>query len=76
MNKKNGVDDRTMLMERLMQLAAVLPNTSRTRDGLTTSFLNELWSSLDHPPMLYVGDEVIYRKADGSFNVSLAWRFN
>lgn len=55
-----------MIMERVIQVVASLPSRSKLRDELTNSFLNELWYSLDHPPLLYVGDDFNYRKADGS----------
>jgi hypothetical protein len=63
------VDDKTMIMERVIQLVSNLPSGSRTRTELTNTFLNELWYSLDHPPLLYVGDRFKYRMADGSYNV-------
>lgn len=31
-------------------------------------FLGELWNSLQHPPLSYLGDEFAYRSADGSNN--------
>ncbi|KAI0473051.1 linoleate diol synthase [Xylariaceae sp. FL0804] len=62
------VDDKTMIMERTIQLVAGLPHSSRLRVELTDQFLNELWDTLDHPPLLYVGDKFRYRMADGSWN--------
>ncbi len=32
--------------------------------------IDELWNSLQHPPMSYLGDNFTYRQADGSNNVS------
>ncbi|KAJ0163325.1 Linoleate 10R-lipoxygenase [Colletotrichum tanaceti] len=61
-------DDRTMIMERTIQIVAKLPHNSRLREQLTNTFIEELWGSLDHPPMLYMGDEFKYRRADGSYN--------
>ncbi|ROT38441.1 linoleate diol synthase [Sodiomyces alkalinus F11] len=61
-------DDKTMIMERTIQLVAKLPHNSKTRDELTNAFVQELWDSLDHPPLLYVGDDAKYRRADGSNN--------
>lgn len=52
------------------QLVAGLPSTSKMRVDLTNSFLDELWDSLQHPPMSYLGDDFAYRSADGSNNVS------
>lgn len=64
------VDDKTMIMERVIQLVSNLPSDSGNRVVLTNNFLNELWYSLDHPPMLYVGERFQYRMPDGSHNVS------
>jgi hypothetical protein len=61
-------DDKTMIMERVIQLVAGLPDNSRLREELTNVFLNELWYTLDHPPLLYVGEKHQYRMADGSWN--------
>ncbi|KAI1800009.1 heme peroxidase [Daldinia bambusicola] len=62
------VDDKTMIMERVIQLVAGLPSNSRLREELTNTFLNELWYTLDHPPLLYIGEKHEYRMADGSWN--------
>jgi linoleate 10R-lipoxygenase len=35
---------------------------------LTAAFLDELWNSLPHPPLSYLGDDYKYRSADGSNN--------
>lgn len=70
-NKAGGskqIDDKTMIMERVIQLVADLPPDSRLRVKLTNTFLTELWDTLDHPPMNYIGDEFSYRTADGSNN--------
>ncbi|OTB02795.1 hypothetical protein M426DRAFT_61578 [Hypoxylon sp. CI-4A] len=61
-------DDKTMIMERVIQLVAGLPDKSRLRKELTNTFLNELWYTLDHPPLLYLGEKHEYRMADGSWN--------
>jgi hypothetical protein len=63
-------DDKTMLMERVIQLVSNLPSKSKLRVELTNSLLGDLWYSLEHPPSLYVGDKYQYRQADGSYNVS------
>ena len=71
-NKLTGngiIDDKTMIMERVIALVADLPHQSKLREELTNTFLNELWHSLEHPPLLYVGDEFQFRSADGSNNV-------
>jgi hypothetical protein len=62
------VDDKTMVMERLIQAVAGLPPLSKNRVELTNGFIGELWNTLDHPPQSYMGDDFMYRKADGSNN--------
>ncbi|SPN99237.1 related to linoleate diol synthase [Cephalotrichum gorgonifer] len=65
----NGItDDKTMIMERVIALVADLPHQSMLREKLTNTLLNELWYSLEHPPLLYIGNEFKYRTADGSNN--------
>ncbi|KAL2260217.1 hypothetical protein VTK26DRAFT_5855 [Humicola hyalothermophila] len=62
------VDDKTMIMERVIQLVSNLPSNSKLRVELTNTFLSELWYTLEHPPSRYVGDKYQYRQADGSNN--------
>ncbi|KAK8076499.1 hypothetical protein PG994_003771 [Apiospora phragmitis] len=62
------IDDKTMIMERTIQLVAGLPHNSRLREELTNQFINELWNTLDHPPLLHIGEKHQYRMADGSWN--------
>ncbi|KAK4186268.1 heme peroxidase [Podospora australis] len=62
------MDDKTMQMEKVIQLVSNLPSNSKLRVELTNTFLGELWNSLEHPPMLYVGEKFHYRQADGSYN--------
>lgn len=57
-------------MERVIQLAASLPDGSETRTKLTGTLIKSLWDSLLHPPLSYLGNEHEYRTADGSNNVS------
>lgn len=66
------IDDKTYLMERIVQLAADLPVTSRTSATLTNAFLNVLWTDLQHPPQSYLGHKFIFRNADGSGN-NILW---
>ncbi|KAG8625209.1 hypothetical protein KVT40_006960 [Elsinoe batatas] len=62
------VDDKTMLMERVIQLVADLPDKSQTRTDLTNQFIDQLFFSVQHPPLSYLGDQFKYRQADGSHN--------
>lgn len=55
-------------MERMIQLSARLPPTSKLRVSLTTKQVGQLWNSLQHPPLSYCGDKFTYRQADGSYN--------
>ncbi|KAJ5916387.1 hypothetical protein N7504_000402 [Penicillium tannophilum] len=75
-NKASGelVDDKTYLMERIIQLVADMPGHSKNRVELTNGFLDELWTSLPHPPLSFMGDDYKYRSADGSNNnPTLPW---
>lgn len=45
------VDDKTYLMERIIQMVADLPGNSKNRTELTSVFLDELWNSIPHPPL-------------------------
>ena len=82
LGSSNLADDKTMLMEKLIQvslslefrhirtkigqLVANLPGTSKTRVKLTEVLVDELWGSLEHPPASMLGDKYNYRQADGS----------
>lgn len=55
-------------MERVIQLTSRLPPTSKVRVLLTTTQVDQLWDSLQHPPLSYLGDEFSYRQADGGSN--------
>jgi linoleate 8R-lipoxygenase / 9,12-octadecadienoate 8-hydroperoxide 8R-isomerase len=70
--KGKPVDDKDYLMERVIQIVSELPVTSSTSEKLTHSFLGLLWKDLQHPPISYLGDDYIYRKADGSNN-NIRW---
>ncbi|KAH6618562.1 heme peroxidase [Boeremia exigua] len=61
-------DDKTYLMEGLIRTAAALPDGSKMRDTLTTTFVTQLWNDLEHPPQSYLGAKYQYRSADGSNN--------
>ncbi|THC96109.1 hypothetical protein EYZ11_004431 [Aspergillus tanneri] len=72
--KGEHTDDKTMLMERIIQLVSGLPGNSKNRVELTNAFLDQLWGSLPHPPLSYMGDDYAYRNADGSNNnPTLPW---
>ena len=64
----NLVDDKTYIMERVIQLASELPLDSKSGVGLTNGFLRQLWNDLDHPPLSNLGSGSKYRSADGSGN--------
>ncbi|RPA72611.1 putative fatty acid oxygenase PpoA [Ascobolus immersus RN42] len=55
-------------MERAIQLSARLPALSKNRLKLTAQQVDQLWDSLQHPPLSYLGSEFNYRKPDGSCN--------
>ncbi|GME51790.1 Cytochrome P450 [Neofusicoccum parvum] len=68
--KRELIDDKSYLMERVIQLVADLPSNSSTRVDLTNTFVDELWDCLQHPPLSYLGDQFSYRQADGSYNAA------
>lgn len=61
-------DDNHHLLERLVQLLAKLPPHSKQMKGLSNGFVNQLWTTLDHPPVSSLGNQYKYRRADGSYN--------
>ncbi|KAK8256469.1 hypothetical protein IWZ00DRAFT_541955 [Phyllosticta capitalensis] len=67
-SKGKPVKDREMTMEKMIALTASLPRNSTTRKKLTGIVIDTLWTSLQHPPMSYMGDKFSYRTPDGSFN--------
>ncbi|PYH92083.1 peroxidase [Aspergillus ellipticus CBS 707.79] len=72
--KGEYINDKTMLMERVIQMVAGLPGNSKARTDLTNAFLDQLWGSLPHPPLSFMGEEFAYRSADGSNNnPTLPW---
>lgn len=62
------IDDKTYLMERIIELVSELPPNEKKSDTLTNSFLTQLWNDLEHPPNSYLGYDFSFRKADGSNN--------
>lgn len=65
------INDKSYFMERLIKLASDLPLTSKNGIKLTNSLVSKLWSDLQHPPSSFLGEEYIYRRADGSNNVCI-----
>jgi len=65
-------DDKTYIMEGVIRLASQLPLASPAGKCVTNSFLTQLWNDLQHPPLSYMGDNFMYRKADGSNN-NIMW---
>ncbi|KAL8388136.1 hypothetical protein RB595_009431 [Gaeumannomyces hyphopodioides] len=61
-------DDQKFLLERLIQLLAKLPPASREGKRLTDGLVNDLWDSLDHPPVASLGKGFSFREPDGSKN--------
>jgi hypothetical protein len=56
-------------MEKIIQLIASLPSTSKLQVQLTGTLISKLWVTLQHPPLSYLGAGFKYRTADGSNNV-------
>lgn len=55
----------------MKQLVSGMPPLSKTRVDLTNAFIDQLWNSLQHPPLSYLGEKYAYRSGDGSYNVRL-----
>ncbi|KAJ6259386.1 Psi-producing oxygenase [Drechslerella dactyloides] len=62
------IDDRTYITERIIQLVADLPTSSRNRVTVTNDFIDRLWNCHRHPQPTYLGEKYTYRQADGSYN--------
>ncbi|GAA5936600.1 peroxidase/cytochrome P450 family protein [Sporobolomyces koalae] len=62
-----AMDDRKMLLERVIVLLYSLPPDSKIGDVLENAFIRLLWNDLQHPPVTFVGKSK-YRSADGSGN--------
>ncbi|PYH67779.1 peroxidase/cytochrome P450 family protein [Aspergillus vadensis CBS 113365] len=67
-SKGKPIDDRQMLMEKVIAIVAMLPRTSKSRQRLTGILVDQLWQSLEHPPLSYFGNKYQYRTPDGSYN--------
>ncbi|GLA37646.1 hypothetical protein AnigIFM63309_004597 [Aspergillus niger] len=66
--KGKPIDDRQMLMEKVIAIVSMLPRTSKSRQRLTSILIDQLWQSLEHPPLSYFGNKYQYRTPDGSYN--------
>ena len=64
--------DKAYMMETVIRLAFRLPLASPAGICVTNSYLTQLWNDLKHPPLSYMGDNFMYRKADGSNN-NIMW---
>ncbi|KAI5810761.1 fatty acid oxygenase, partial [Pyronema omphalodes] len=74
------IDDRQYVVEKIVQLAASLPDHSENQVKLTGQLIRSLWNVLQHPPMQYLSNpgavaepegkttDIRYRSADGSYN--------
>ncbi|KAF7543942.1 hypothetical protein G7Z17_g10338 [Cylindrodendrum hubeiense] len=62
------IDDKTMIMERTIQIVAGLSDHSKVQEVLTNTLIDQLWNSIEHPQMLYMGDSYRFRQPDGSNN--------
>lgn len=55
-------------MEKIIQLAASLPDESRGQSELSAGIIGALWNNIQHPPLSLQGHTYRYRAADGSNN--------
>ncbi|MCJ1314518.1 hypothetical protein MMC25_008200 [Agyrium rufum] len=62
------INDKTYFMERLIQLISKLPVNSVFQTDLTNILITDLWTTLPHPPLTFLGDNYQYRQPDGSYN--------
>ncbi|KAL9107982.1 MAG: hypothetical protein Q9227_007197 [Pyrenula ochraceoflavens] len=67
-NSHHIIDDRKYPMEKVIKLAAELPKSSENGKKMTNSLLVQLWNDLQHPPRAFLGEQYMYRQADGSNN--------
>jgi len=57
-------------MERLIQVVSHMPRSSENRNLITGGLVGQLFDSLQHPPLSYVGEKFQYRDPDGRYNAS------
>jgi linoleate 10R-lipoxygenase len=55
-------------MEYVIRLSSHLPSTSLNRLKLTAQQVDQLWNTLQHPPLSLLGNDYIFRRADGGNN--------
>lgn len=69
-HKKHGgyTDDKTYIMEYVIRLSSHLPANSMTRLKLTVQQVDQLWNTLQHPPLSLVGNAHRFRQPDGGSN--------
>ncbi|TVY82279.1 Psi-producing oxygenase A [Lachnellula suecica] len=65
---KGVQDDNKFLLEHLVSTISKLDINSKLSSQLTTSFIDNLWNGLPHPPLSSLGSKYKYRAADGSDN--------
>ncbi|SNX87067.1 putative dioxygenase Ssp1 [Melanopsichium pennsylvanicum] len=63
-----GLDDRKLLLERLVTLLASLPVTSKVSQTLSDALISIIWADLPHPAVSFVGPQHRFRRPDGSDN--------
>ncbi|KAF8465354.1 heme peroxidase [Kalaharituber pfeilii] len=61
-------DDKTYTMEYVIRLSAHLPTDSLHRLKLTALQVDQLWNTLQHPPMSLLSNEYRFRQPDGGHN--------
>lgn len=62
----------TVQMEYVIRLSSHLPANSLTRLKLTIQQVDQLWNTLQHPPMSLLGAEHRFRQPDGGNNNPMA----
>ncbi|TAQ83976.1 hypothetical protein B7494_g7707 [Chlorociboria aeruginascens] len=61
-------NDKTLLLEDLVQVLAKIPPSSSISKQLTDAFISKLWYAQPHPVLSSLGTKYKYREADGSNN--------
>ena len=55
-------------MENVIRLSSHLPANSMTRLKLTIQQVDQLWNTLQHPPLSLLGNAYRFRQPDGAYN--------